>query len=157
RPVPFDGEHEFLVLGADAEVRLRLTALFEPRDEFLARFDWRHVDLVAGHAVFRPKGPRPYTAAAREGNRSSAMHERLNTRRLHLPGLILPCRRAGSNAHEALPLDHLAQPVEFLIDLRPGRQFLHVAEPALDVRIGRKVATDQLAEGHDAGAEIVGN
>ena len=59
RLVAVDGEREFLVLGADAELRLRLAARLEPRDEFVARFDRRHVDLVAGHAGFRRKRSRP--------------------------------------------------------------------------------------------------
>src|SRR5262249_15267746 len=50
RPVAFDREGELLVLGADAVLRLRLAALGEPRDEFVARFDRRHVDLVTSHA-----------------------------------------------------------------------------------------------------------
>ena len=49
RPVTLDREREFLVLGADAELRLRLAARLEPRDEFVARFDRRHVDLVTSH------------------------------------------------------------------------------------------------------------
>jgi hypothetical protein len=61
-------EHELLVLGADAELRLGFAARFEPRNKFLARLDRRHVDLVAGHAGVPTKGPRPYTAPAREGN-----------------------------------------------------------------------------------------
>src|SRR6266566_885272 len=40
----------------------------EPRDQFLAGFDRRHVDLVASHAALPAKGPRPYTAAVRESN-----------------------------------------------------------------------------------------
>jgi hypothetical protein len=50
RVVALDHEHELLVLGADAKLRLGFAARFEPRDKFLARFDRRHVDLVAGHA-----------------------------------------------------------------------------------------------------------
>ena len=53
RPVAVDGEGEFLVLGADAELRLRLAARFEPGDEFVARLDRGHVDLVTSHASFR--------------------------------------------------------------------------------------------------------
>ena len=49
RPVAFDGERKFLVLGADAEFRLRLHALGKPRDQGVARFDRRHVDLVTSH------------------------------------------------------------------------------------------------------------
>jgi len=59
---------ELLVLGANAKLRLRLAARLEPRDQFLAGFDRRHVDLVASHAALPAKGPRPYTAAVRESN-----------------------------------------------------------------------------------------
>ncbi len=55
RPMAVDGEGELLVLGADAEFLLRLAARGEPRDQFVARFDRRHVDLVAGHQEFRRK------------------------------------------------------------------------------------------------------
>ncbi len=51
RPMVVDGEGEFLVLGADAELRLRLAARFEPGDEFVARLDRGHVDLVTSHAA----------------------------------------------------------------------------------------------------------
>ncbi len=50
-----DPEGELLMLGADAEFRLRLAARFEPRDELVARFDRRHIDLITGHAEFRRK------------------------------------------------------------------------------------------------------
>src|SRR5450756_616471 len=49
-PVALHGESKFLVLGADAELRLRLAARFEPGDEFVARLDRGHVDLVTSHA-----------------------------------------------------------------------------------------------------------
>ena len=39
RPMIGDGEGELLVLGADAELCLRLAACFEPGDEFVARLD----------------------------------------------------------------------------------------------------------------------
>src|SRR6185295_5366108 len=42
-------EGELLVLGADAELRLRLAALLEPRDELVARFDRRQVNDIASH------------------------------------------------------------------------------------------------------------
>ena len=61
-PVVFDREGEFLVLGADAELVLRLAARFEPGDEFVARLDRGHVDLVTSHAEVRhesAKRPRP--------------------------------------------------------------------------------------------------
>ena len=63
RPVAVDREGELLVLGADAEFRLRLDARFEPRDEFVARFDRRHVDLVTSHAGVPAERARPYTRA----------------------------------------------------------------------------------------------
>jgi hypothetical protein len=44
------GEDEFLVFGADTELRLGLAARLEPGDEFVARLDWGHVDLVTSHA-----------------------------------------------------------------------------------------------------------
>src|SRR5262252_2970547 len=44
-----DRKHKFLVLGTEAKPRSGLPARFKPRDEFLARFDRRHVDLVASH------------------------------------------------------------------------------------------------------------
>ena len=49
-PVAVHGEDELLVLGADAEFRLRLAARLKPRDQLVARVDRRHIDLVAGHA-----------------------------------------------------------------------------------------------------------
>ena len=49
RIVPAGGEGELLVLGADPELRLRLRALLEPRDELVARFDRRQVHYVTGH------------------------------------------------------------------------------------------------------------
>ena len=55
RPVTVHGEREFLVLGADAEFFLRLATGGKPRDQLVARFDRRHVDLVAGHQQFRQK------------------------------------------------------------------------------------------------------
>jgi hypothetical protein len=62
------------VLGADTELRLRLAARGEPRDEFVARRYRRHVDLITSHAegpvagIRLDKGPRPYTAGALKGN-----------------------------------------------------------------------------------------
>ena len=48
-----DREGELLVLGADPEFRLRLATRLQPSDEFVARPDGGHVDLVARHAEFR--------------------------------------------------------------------------------------------------------
>ena len=66
RPVPSHREGEFLVLGADAELRLRLAARFEPGDEFVARLDGGHVDLVTSHARFRRKKGRDLKHGTRE-------------------------------------------------------------------------------------------
>ena len=55
RPVIVHAKGKLFVLRADAEFRLRLAARLEPRDEFVARFDRRHIDLVAGHSGFRRK------------------------------------------------------------------------------------------------------
>ena len=55
RRVAVHREGELLVLGADAELLLRLAARLKPRDQFVARIDRRHVDLVASHAGFRRK------------------------------------------------------------------------------------------------------
>jgi hypothetical protein len=46
-------EGKFFVLGADTELCLRLAAFREPGDEFVARLDRPHVDLVASHAGSR--------------------------------------------------------------------------------------------------------
>ena len=56
RAVLLHGEAEFLMLGAGAELRLRLAARFEPGDEFVARLDRGHVDLVTCHRVPAKKG-----------------------------------------------------------------------------------------------------
>jgi hypothetical protein len=53
RPMVLDREGEFLVLGADAELIRRRASPFEPGDEFVARLDRGHVDLVTGHASVR--------------------------------------------------------------------------------------------------------
>ena len=60
RAVAFEGEDEFLVFGADAELRPRLIARFEPGDEFVAGLNRGHIDLVTSHAsVPAKKRPRP--------------------------------------------------------------------------------------------------
>ena len=51
RLVSFEREREFLVLGADAELRLRLHALSDPIDELVAPLDRRQVDLVTRHGI----------------------------------------------------------------------------------------------------------
>ena len=69
RLVAIDGEGEFLVLGADAELRLRLAARFEPGDEFVARLDGGHVDLVTSHASeFPAKRAATLNMGRRKGN-----------------------------------------------------------------------------------------
>ena len=42
-------ERRLLVLGADAEIGRRLHAGLDPRDEFVARMQRRHIDLVTRH------------------------------------------------------------------------------------------------------------
>src|SRR5215470_9411445 len=129
---------------------------------------------------FRRKGPRPYTGAAREGNWVKG-RARLCARSVKITTLAdvpefspngrkpaqrpppASCRGARadvffwSDPSEVLRLDHFAQSVEFAVDAVPARQLLHIGEPALDVGIGRKIATDELAERDDAGPEIVGD
>ena len=51
RPMSFEGEGEFFVLGADAELRLRLDALRNPIDELVAPLDRRQVDLITRHGI----------------------------------------------------------------------------------------------------------
>ena len=55
RTMTFEREGEFLVLGADAELRFRFDALRNPIDEIVAPFDRRQVDLVTRHAGSRRK------------------------------------------------------------------------------------------------------
>src|SRR5262249_50002093 len=73
-----DGERELFVLGADADLRLRLATSFEPRDEFVTRFYRRHVDLVTSHEEFRrlvvrgwpyPKAGFHFSGSCAEGPR----------------------------------------------------------------------------------------
>src|SRR5690349_5272495 len=67
-------EREFLVLGADPELFLTLAARLEPRDELVARFDRRHINLVTGHKEVRQAaGRRPYTSSKRQGNDAPAL------------------------------------------------------------------------------------
>ena len=68
RPVTFEREHEFLVLGADAELRFGFDALGNPIHEIVAPLDRRQVDLITRHAGSRENRPRPYTRRAAEGN-----------------------------------------------------------------------------------------
>src|SRR5512135_1851082 len=55
RAVVFDRECELLMLGADAELRLWFAARREPGDEFVARLDRGHVDLVTSHEFSEAK------------------------------------------------------------------------------------------------------
>src|ERR1700692_1987239 len=65
--------------------------------------------------------------------------------------------RLLSDGVERLLLHRLDEAIENLIDLGPARQFLYIVEPALDVRIGREVAADDLAERDQRSTEIVGD
>src|SRR6476619_4238177 len=89
RAMPLDREHELLMLGTDTKLRLGFAARFEPRNEFVARLDRRHVDLVASHAGVPTKGPRPYTAATRKGK--WVVHARIIAR-----GVATPERTASA-------------------------------------------------------------
>src|SRR5579862_1326856 len=51
----------------------------------------------------------------------------------------------GSDRVELLLLHRVDQAVEHFIDLRPARQLLHVVEPALDIRVSREIAANDLA------------
>ena len=64
RFVAGEREGELLVLGADPEALARLHAGREPRDEFVARFDRRHIDYVASHQGSRSE-KRPATLHGR--------------------------------------------------------------------------------------------
>src|SRR5262245_25038603 len=63
-PVVGDGEGEFFVLGADAELIFRLAARLKPGDQFVAGLDWSHIDLVTSHAKFRRREGRDVKHAA---------------------------------------------------------------------------------------------
>ena len=83
RPVILDREGEFLVLGADAELFRRLAARFEPGDEFVARLDRGHVDLVTGHEVFRRKKVATLNMVRRKGQcEDDERSQRLRDRRV---------------------------------------------------------------------------
>ncbi len=57
-PVTVERERKFLVFGADPKLLFRLATGRKPRDEFVARFDRCHIDLVTSHSDIR-QGPRP--------------------------------------------------------------------------------------------------
>ncbi len=73
RPVTLDRENELLVLRADAELRPRLAARFEPRDQLVAGFDRCHVDLVTRHAGFRPEGAATIHGSCEGGQSARAL------------------------------------------------------------------------------------
>ena len=52
-------ERELLVLGADAEFGRRLHARLQPRHEFVARLQRRHIDLVTRHKKSGSLATRP--------------------------------------------------------------------------------------------------
>ena len=61
------------------------------------------------------------------------------------------------HAQEFPALVHSREAVEYLVDLVPGLQLAHLAEPALDVGTGGEVAADDVTQRCDGGAEVVGN
>ena len=70
--------------------------------------------------------------------------------------VLLRCavRRSVTNC---LLLHRLHQAVECFVHFVPVRQLLQAVEPALDVRIGREIDADDLAQRDEAGAEIIGD
>ena len=68
RVMAFEGERELFVFGTDAKMFERLRPGLEPRDKRVARFNGRHVDLIASHAGSGGNGARPYTGLARKSN-----------------------------------------------------------------------------------------
>ena len=69
RLVAGEREGELLVLGADPKLLGRLLAGGEPRDQLVARFDRRHIDLVTSHAVLQSRREaRDLTRALQKSN-----------------------------------------------------------------------------------------
>src|SRR5262249_8318009 len=64
----FERERELFVFGTDAKIFGRLRPGLEPRDKCVARFNGRHVDLIASHAGSGGNGARPYTGLAPKSN-----------------------------------------------------------------------------------------
>ena len=126
RPVAVHGEDEFLVLGADAELRLRLAARREPRDQFVARVDRRHVDLVAGHAGIPAEKGRDLN----HGRGERAMFG--GCRRSRLIRLLefqheLVDRHLGLKNSLVAGVLRMAQPIAFGDELEAGRLDLALA------------------------------
>ncbi len=63
RPVALQREDEFLVLGADTELRFGFDALSKPIHEIVAPLDRRQVDLITRHAGSRRKSAATLYAA----------------------------------------------------------------------------------------------
>ena len=63
RPVSLQREGEFLVLGADAELRFRFDALGKPIHEIVAPLDRRQVDLITRHKASWEKSAATLYAA----------------------------------------------------------------------------------------------
>ncbi len=98
RLVTGEGEGEFLVLGADAEALARLFACGEPRDEFVARLDRRHIDLVTSHlGVSAPaKRARPYTGLLKAQLSGPDWYWRRRTTRTRTPPATRKHLRRGA-------------------------------------------------------------
>src|SRR4029077_8204509 len=80
-------EGKFLVLGAGAKLRPRLAARFEPGDEFVARLDGGHVDLVTSHASFRAeKGRDVKHGALQRAMREAGIRACVIARDVEAPG-----------------------------------------------------------------------
>src|SRR4051812_42241083 len=64
------------MLGTDTKLRLGFASRFEPRNEFLARLDRRHVDLVASHEGVPTERAATLHGACKGGQLGRARHAR---------------------------------------------------------------------------------
>src|SRR5262252_6514004 len=119
-----DRKHELLVLGTEAELRFGLAARLEPRDELLARFDRRHVDLVASHTAV----PTERAATLHGGCEGGQLVSRLIIRALSRQKSALAdggadaeirraCRLEIDVSHDARPSALLVSPTAFRVRL----------------------------------------
>ena len=82
-------ERRLLVLGADPEFGRRLHAGCNPRHEFVARFQRRHIDLVTRHANSSIKGARA-AHGVQESPREPQARGRERVRKVHRTGAPSP-------------------------------------------------------------------
>ena len=87
-------ERGLLVLGADAEFGRRLRARFEPRHEFVARLQRRHIDLVTRHEKIRISGDSTERAVWLEDNADGIVRKNERYQGRHRAGT--PSRAAAA-------------------------------------------------------------